>query len=209
MEPYELAMFPLEHPVVPGQLVPLVLFESRYLTLAQRLREQSEPSFGTVGITRGAEVGGGDERDDVGVVARVVDFGPLEGGRQSIVALGTRRIRVEEWLEDDPYPRALVVDWPDGVTDGVDMAAANLASAVHALVSSVRRRQPDINVEVPVIDPERCDASIWKFIIFSALGPLDLGLLLRSSDPVERSKLACRLIDERREMLDALDDGDV
>lgn len=209
MEPYELAMFPLEHPVVPGQLVPLVLFEPRYLTLAEQLSSESEPSFGVVGIRRGGEVGGGDVRDDVGVVARVVELGSLDEGRRSLVALATRRIRVGEWLDDDPFPRARVTDWPDDLVEGVDMAAAKLASAVHALVETVRRRHPDVEAEVPEIDPERCDASIWQLIMFSALGPLDLGQLLRSSDPVERGKLACRLIDERREMLDALTDDDV
>lgn len=210
MSAYELPMFPLEHPVLPGQLIPLVLFEPRYLALAEHLQTEMEPDFGIVGIERGREVGGEDDRGDVGVVARVLEMNELPDGRVTLVAAGTRRIRVGEWLADAPYPRAMVDDWPDEVVaDGLDMAAANLASAVHALVESAKRRQPELEVEVPPIDPDHLDTSVWRLITFSGLGPLDTANLLRSTDPVSRSAAACRLIDERREMLDALGGDDL
>ena len=72
-----------------------------------------EPEFGVVLIDRGHEVGGGDVRRAVGTVARMLQVAQLDGGRYAIVAVGTRRIRVDEWLPDDPYPRADVSDWPD------------------------------------------------------------------------------------------------
>ena len=53
MSAYELPMFPLEHPVLPGQLIPLQLFETRYLALAERLHGEIEADFGIVGIERG------------------------------------------------------------------------------------------------------------------------------------------------------------
>ena len=64
-------------------------------------------------IERGHEVGGGDVRASVGCIARIVDFTRHEDGLVTLVAVGTRRITVEDWLEDDPFPRALVADWPD------------------------------------------------------------------------------------------------
>ena len=64
-------------------------------------------------IERGWEVGGGDQRADVGVVARMVQVDALDDGRYAVVAVGTRRIRVNAWLPDDPYPLADVDDWPD------------------------------------------------------------------------------------------------
>ena len=36
-----------------------------------------------------------------------------DDGRFALVTVGTRRIRVIDWLPDDPYPRAEVDDWPD------------------------------------------------------------------------------------------------
>ena len=151
---YELPMFPLEHPVLPGQLIPLQLFEPRYLALAEHLQGEVEADFGIVGIERGREVGGDDVRADGGVVVRVLEMSSLPDGRVSIVAVGTRRVRVDDWLDDAPYPRAMVTDWPDDVVeDGLARAAANLAAAVHALVDAARRNQPGLDVEVPSIDP--------------------------------------------------------
>ena len=73
--------------------------------------------FGVVLIERGSEVGGGDVRSDVGTVATIVEADELPDGRWALLAVGTRRIRVEAWLEDDPYPLAEVDDWPDGDLD--------------------------------------------------------------------------------------------
>ena len=92
----ELAMFPLEEPVVPGGIVPLHLFEPRYRALAHDLSEMTEPEFGVVGITRGREVGGADARADIGVVARVLELESFPDGRWSLVAGATRRIRVTQ-----------------------------------------------------------------------------------------------------------------
>ncbi|NDH84161.1 MAG: hypothetical protein EBY65_04625, partial [Acidimicrobiia bacterium] len=120
----------------------------------------------------------------------------LPDGRVSIVAVGTRRVRVDDWLDDAPYPRAMVTDWPDDVVeDGLDRAAANLAAAVHALVDAARRNQPGLEVEVPAIDPDHLDTSIWRLITFSGLGPLDTAALLRTPDPIIRSARACAIID--------------
>ena len=103
----------------------------------------------------------------------------------------------------------MVTDWPDDVIeDGLDVAAANLAAAVHALVDAARRNQPGLEVEVPSIDPDHLDTSIWRLITFSGLGPLDTAALLRATDPIARSASACTIIDERRELLDALGDND-
>ncbi|NDH88444.1 MAG: hypothetical protein EBY61_07465, partial [Actinobacteria bacterium] len=86
------------------------LFEPRYLALAEHLHGEVEADFGIVGIERGREVGGDDVRADVGVVARVLEMSSLPDGRVSIVAVGTRRVRVDDWLDDAPYPRAMVTE---------------------------------------------------------------------------------------------------
>ncbi len=64
-------------------------------------------------IERGSEVGGGDVRSDVGTVARIVEAQELPDGRWALLTVGARRLRVEPWLPDDPYPLADVDDWPD------------------------------------------------------------------------------------------------
>lgn len=205
---YELAMFPLEHPVVPGQVIPLMLFEPRYLALADHLAALDEPDFGIVGIERGREVGGEDVRSDVGVVTRVLELGALPDGRRTLVAAGTRRVRVHSWLRDDPYPRAMVTDWPDDLVDGLPGAVDELMAAVDALVSLAQQRQPELELEPPVNDPDHLDTTIWRLIAFAGLGPLDTADLLRAPDPVSRARAAAAMVDERRSLLDALGEDD-
>lgn len=206
---YELAMFPLEHPVVPGQIIPLMLFEPRYLALAEHLAEADEPEFGVVGIDRGREVGGDEVRGNIGVVARVLELGQLPDGRYQLVATGTRRIRVAAWLDDAPFPRAQVSDWPDDLAGGVEDAVRDLTTAVESLLDLARQRQPGLDLEMPPADPDHPDTSIWRLITFAGLGPLDTAALLRTPDSVARARAAALLIEDRRELLDALGDDEL
>jgi Lon protease-like protein len=105
-------MFPLSSVLFPEAGLPLHVFEERYRALMAHCLE-ADGEFGVVLITRGSEVGGGDERVDVGTVARIANAAELEDGRMLVVATGVLRVRVAEWLPDDPYPRALVDEIPD------------------------------------------------------------------------------------------------
>ena len=201
---YDLAMFPLESPVLPGQPIPLHLFEPRYRRLAHDLSQLDDPEFGIVGIARGREVGGDDVRTDVGVVARVVRSEEQPDGRWALLATGTRRIRVERWLDDDPYPRAIVTDWPDPLDPALDPPLATLRAAVDALVAMVATRRPDLGIAVPDLSDDPGQA-IWQLIGFAGLGPLDLLQLLATPDAATRANRAAELIDDRRQTLDALD----
>jgi uncharacterized protein len=110
--PLELAMFPLESAVMPDEDLPLRVFEPRYGELVRRCVNGDEP-FGVVLISRGREVGGGDARCDVGVLTRIAEHADLGAGRYVLRCRTGERIRVCEWLPDDPYPRATVTPWPD------------------------------------------------------------------------------------------------
>jgi Lon protease-like protein len=107
-------MFPLEVVRLPGEELPLRIFEPRYAALvADCLAQPVEPSFGVVLIAAGREVGGGEERFDVGALARIVQCQDFGDGRYTLRCVMGERIRVREWLPDDPYPRAEVEQWPD------------------------------------------------------------------------------------------------
>lgn len=120
-EPVELAMFPLESAVLPDQDLPLRIFEPRYGALVRHCLDTGE-GFGVVLISRGREVGGGDSRCDVGVLARIIECADQGAGRYVLNCRAGQRIRVSEWLPDDPYPRARVTPWPDEPGDAVSRA---------------------------------------------------------------------------------------
>jgi Lon protease-like protein len=115
----ELPMFPLQVTLLPDDDLPLRIFEPRYTRLVADCLNADDPVFGVVLIAAGREVGGGDSRNDVGVLARIVEHQELGDGKYTLRCRVSDRIRVEQWLPDDPYPRAVVSDWPDEAGDPV------------------------------------------------------------------------------------------
>ncbi|PWG75091.1 hypothetical protein DF186_14465, partial [Enterococcus hirae] len=62
----------------------------------------------------------------------------LDDGQWVLVAIGTERIRVDQWLPDDPYPLARITPWPDGDTEAdgdllVEVGRKRVVARVEAL----------------------------------------------------------------------------
>ncbi|MCV7384879.1 LON peptidase substrate-binding domain-containing protein [Mycolicibacter longobardus] len=168
----ELPMFPLEWVLLPGEELSLRIFEPRYTVLVEDLMRSGDPRFGVVLIARGREVGGGEQRNDVGAMAGITQCTELGGGRYALRCLTGERIRVREWLDDDPYPRAIAEIWPDEPSEPVnDSQFRELEDRIvtlHQRMARARRRW---------VTPGRS----------SLLGG-------RSLDPVQRLySLACRV----------------
>lgn len=143
-------MFPLNSVLLPRQVLMLQVFEPRYLEMMSGCLE-GDRRFGVVLIERGSEVGGGDVRTDVGVVAEIVSHQELAGGsggggRLGVLAVGHSRLRVSRWLDDDPFPRAEVEPWPcepdggaGGTAGGVAASDDDLARKFDQVTETVRR----------------------------------------------------------------------
>jgi len=187
-------MFPLGTVLLPGMVLPLHVFEPRYQQLVRDCLDAPPHEFGVVLIDRGSEVGGGDTRSDVGVIARILQVAPLEGNRFALVTVGTRRVRVVEWLADDPYPRADVDDWPDGdETCSVERVAAVAARARRCAGLAV-----ELGDRVMVAEGALSgDASADSFLLagISPFGPADQYAALCAANPSERVELIDSLLD--------------
>ncbi len=196
-----MAMFPLGSVLLPGMSLPLHVFEPRYRALVQRCLE-AVPEFGVVLIERGSEVGGGDERTGVGTVARIVEATRFDDGRWAIGAVGVRRIRVERWLADDPYPQAEVSDWPE------DPAEPD-AGALDAVVPTFRRvlaLAAELGVAVPAATVALADDPLvagYQMAAAAPLGPVDRYQLLGAAGPAERLRLLAACLGEQAELLEA------
>ncbi len=118
MTSIEMPMFPLGTVLLPGSMLPLHVFEPRYRQMIDECLAGTQ-EFGVALITRGREVGGGDERSFVATVARILQHHELDDGRRAVITAGVRRVRIDKWLFDNPYPRAMVADWPD---DDIDVS---------------------------------------------------------------------------------------
>ena len=201
-----MAMFPLGMVLLPTMVVPIHVFEPRYRQMTRDCMDGAR-EFGVVLIERGSEVGGGDIRTDAGTAAGIISAQEFPDGRWGLVAGGTRRIRVSRWLEDDPYPRAEVQDWPDGadgVDDGEEIAAKlppviAMWRRVLALQSELGTPGPPATFEVSE-DPE---TAIWQLAALSPSGPLDRQKLLTAENPARRLSLLDDLLADAEEVLRA------
>ena len=198
-------MFPLGTVVVPGALLPLQVFEPRYLRLLDRVMATEPHEFGTVLIERGSEVGGGDVRTSVGCAVRVVRASPSGGGRWSLVARGHARLRVVEWLPDAPHPMARATLWPDEPEERSDGTADDTARCIavvrRALALCAELGDPAAPATVEVDPaPERCSYEL------AALAPLedaDRQRLLEAPGHTARIALVEELVTDRIELLRA------
>ncbi len=189
-----MAMFPLGSVLLPGMVLPLHVFEARYQRLVLDCLEAPVHEFGVVLIDRGSEVGGGDSRSPVGVVAKMMQVVALEQGRFALVTLGTRRVRVAKWLADDPYPRAHVDDWPDSAGATVSTDQIDLVAARARRCAGLAEQMGD-QTSVPEVELSG-DPSLDSFLVAAAspLGPADQYATLCAPDPMTRLGLIDRLL---------------
>lgn len=134
-----LPLFPLGTVLFPGLVLPLHLFEDRYLRLIADLLDRPEPrGFGVVGIELGHEVGedSAHRLAEVGCVAELRDARRHPDGRYDVVTVGARRFRLKELDRSRPYLQGEVEFLPEEA--GADPAPAALR--VRRLFRLYRRR---------------------------------------------------------------------
>ena len=193
-------MFPLGSVLFPHAVLPLHVFEPRYRELTERCLA-GDREFGVVLIERGHEVGGGDTRFDVGTVARIVQAGQLDDGRWVLVNVGTERLRVLEWLDDDPFPRAHV----ERLGDVAGSASSDVAIDVAALLRRVLAMHVELgDLAAPVdvqLDDDPALAS-YQAAALAPVGPLDAQRLLEVDDAGERLARLQEILSEEQAVLE-------
>jgi hypothetical protein len=195
-------MFPLAAVVFPTMGLPLHVFERRYQCLTRDVLAGSG-EFGICLISRGCEVGGGDERVNVGTKVRIELATPLGHERWILVTKGIERVRVVEWLDDDPYPRALVEPMPvagGGATEDLVMSTFRALKALRRLQSEFADGWASPCVDLHL--EESLATAPWALCAMSPLSLLDLQVLLEVRDDYSRLSLLRELCDAKRKDLE-------
>ncbi|MCB1001080.1 MAG: LON peptidase substrate-binding domain-containing protein [Acidimicrobiales bacterium] len=210
-------MFPLGSVLLPGAVLPLHVFEPRYRALVQACLAADEPEFGVVLIARGNEVGGGDQRLGIGTIARMVQVAELDDGRYAVVSVGTRRIRVNAWLPDDPFPLADVDDWPDAPdpagSDDLDASIRRLHARVRrlaALAAELGDAVADVTTDIAA-DPLLAS---YHLCALAPIGAADTYTLLGAEGAADRVSRLDAMLDDvdavlRFRLADGTGDDDV
>lgn len=183
-------LFPLGTLLVPGLLMPLRLFEPRYLALAADLMAQpaQQRQFGVVAIRHGREVGlaGGSELYDIGTLAEVSDISANPDGTFNVQSSGGRRFRILDLDVSHAYLQARVefLAEPDG--EGAPLWAQQVAADFEAY-----RKVMGLAVNVTDMAP-----AVLSYVVTAALvAPIgEKQMLLSAPDTATRLALAHRAL---------------
>src|SRR6476660_8472458 len=146
----QVPLFPLGTLLVPGSVLPLQLFEPRYIELLSDLVNGMDvPEFGVVAIRQGHEVGPDSVRDlhQVGCVARVTQAAPVGEGRYFVLGTGVQRFRLDALVAGagTAYLMGEVTLLEETVGDADEVAglAARLRQALHEYARAVGAEEPE------------------------------------------------------------------
>lgn len=180
-------VLPLNTVLYPDGLLPLRVFEPRYLDLvAQCLRD--DECFVVSLITTGSETGEA-EFHPVGTTARIVDWDQGHDGILHIKAVGERRVRInshEVRRDGLNVANVDVLDIPEPV--GVPLRHRSLADMLAEHLSEVAVYTKD------AIRPDDANWLADRLCEILPLGLTDRQALLELDDPLVRLDLLCHLL---------------
>jgi len=149
----EIPIFPLGTVLFPGGVLPLKLFEARYLDMAARCMRSNSP-FGVCLISEGGEVGEPAVPHGLGTIARIVDWDMPQAGLLFIKTVGGERFRIiERRLQPDRLQTARVVPLPEPAPQPVPEALQGALPLLKAIIE-------DTGSEA-FAEPHRLDDATW------------------------------------------------
>lgn len=160
-----LPLFPLQTVLFPGGVLPLKVFEARYVDMVRDCMKRETP-FGVVLIKSGQEVGAAAEPEAVGCLAHIVQWDMDQPGVLLLRTHGGERFRI---LETRRQPNQLLearieriaADTPtQDVSDSHVSCAKSLKAIAEAIAARGRAEQGDDFIN-PFAAPLQFDQSGW------------------------------------------------
>lgn len=193
VETLNIPLFPLNTVLFPGGLLPLKVFEQRYLDMAAACLKDGSP-FGVCLIASGSEVGAAAEPHPVGTLATIGDWEMEQLGILMIVAQGTRRFRIlESRIGNDKLLSASVelLAEPENLP---------FPGERQRLLPLLRRIVTDLGPK-RIPEPHRYDDIDWVGYRLSEILPipeLAKQKLLELEDPLARLEILEEYLDQRK-----------
>jgi len=189
----DIALFPLNAVLFPGGLLPLRIFETRYVDMVGGCMRQ-DATFGVVLIVEGNETGAVVKFAEVGTAARIVDFQTQPDGLLGLLCRGERRFRVQQRSQQGDGLNRATVAWIE------DAPLTPLDPQFLPLVGVLRKVMARLANIGRFIEPNYQDAS-WVSHRLAEFLPLEASWqqrLLEIDDPNVRLGMLAPLIETDR-----------
>jgi Lon protease-like protein len=191
MTSIDIPLFPLRTVLFPGGVLPLRVFEPRYVDMIGRCM-RTGTQFGVVLIRSGVEAGGPADTFDVGTLAQIVDFDQMPDGLLGITTRGTARFRIlQRRREADGLNTATVESLPSA-------AAVALPEEFSMFADMLRDALPQMGDYFKHLEAHYEDADWVSGRVVEVL-PLPLQVkqdLLETIDPMQRWQVLVPLIEQ-------------
>ncbi len=188
-----LPLFPLKTVLFPGGVLPLRVFETRYVDMVRDCMKRNAP-FGVVAIRSGDEVGAAAEPYGIGTLAHIAEWDMPEFGVLLLNTRGGERFRV---LETRTRPNQLLeartealpaVAGNDDSGESLQLCANVLRVVIDDLLQRARGSAGDDFIS-PFPEPHRLDDPGWVANRWSEMLPIAIDekqQLLEIGDELER-----------------------
>lgn len=182
-------LFPLNLVLFPGGLLPLRIFEPRYLRMVSECLRGELP-FAVAAIKDGPEVGGVASTASTGTLARIIDWQQEDDGLLGLMCEGDQVFSLGEVrVEDDLLLRAAVVRRPIPVAQPLP---ADLGWMAELLDDILQRMDPPFK-RLAIVDPT-ADHVAARLIELLPLPLVEKQALFEVEDAVQRLRRLCGLV---------------
>jgi Lon protease-like protein len=193
VETLRVPLFPLNTVLFPGSLLPLKIFEQRYLDMAAACLKDNTP-FGICLIEKGSEVGGGAVPHLVGTLASIASWEMEQLGILMVTAQGGRRFRI---IDSTVGPGNLL----EGTVELLaETGPTPLPPERERLLPLLRRIVGDLGSE-RMPEPHRYDEAEWVGYRITEVLPIQnlaKQKLLELDDPVARLEILEKYLSQRK-----------
>ena len=187
----DVPLFPLNTVLFPGGLLPLRIFEQRYLEMAKTCLRDGTP-FGVCLIREGGEVGTPATHEDLGCLARITQWDMQQLGLLQLITQGGERFRV---LATRIRADGLILADIELLAEAADTPLPERFSACRQLVERIVAEHGERLFSRPF----RLDSSAWVGARLAEVLPLPAASrqrLLELDDAWQRLEIIQRLLVE-------------
>ena len=149
LRPFELPLFPLSTVLFPGGVLPLKIFEQRYMDMTKRCMQDESP-FGVCLIKEGTEVDATATPHMIGTLARIGSWDMPQLGVLNVRAIGIQRFQVLDYeAQDDGLLLAQAIKLPLEPTTPLPAEHAACAAVLKHIVAHVgeEKFEPPFNFD--------------------------------------------------------------
>jgi uncharacterized protein len=156
----DVPIFPLSTVLFPGGVLPLRIFEARYMDMVRDCMQRDAP-FGVCLITKGGEVGEAAEHEPIGCLAHIRGWDMEQLGLLQLRTIGGTRFRiVDRRVGRNGLIRASADGLPDDERVDVPDDMADCAALLRKIVDELREREPDADKRM-IAEPCDFESATW------------------------------------------------